>query len=359
MQDLNKMLKINAENEQFEKGEYNELRKKIKLKYGKGSIVWREKEQRYMATFYNKGKRHYLYDKNLQEIKLKLKNAIKNKDKIKDIENSLTLEQWLYQWFETYKKPFLALSSIKSIKTNIKNHIVPKIGHYKLNKLNSFIIQQALNNIDYPRQKEICYNILNASYNKAYQLKITKNDYMIAVEKQKAISKKGKAFTITEQKEFVKALNNNKYKNVFLSYLYTGCRLRELLSIRWNDVNFNDNLIIINGTKTANAKRTIPLTKKLKTIFKSIKQENEYIFNYKADVIDSNMKSICKSINLNDFTVHSLRHTFATRCIENNIPVKIVQKWLGHAKINITLDTYTHIQSDFEKQQSKKINDIF
>ena len=48
------------------------------------------------------------------------------------------------------------------------------------------------------------------------------------------------------------------------------------------------------------------------------------------------------------FTIHSLRHTFATRCNENGVPPKVLQKWLGHAKADMTMNVYTHCNDDFE-----------
>jgi integrase len=50
-----------------------------------------------------------------------------------------------------------------------------------------------------------------------------------------------------------------------------------------------------------------------------------------------------------------LRHTFATRCFEKGIPVKIVSRWLGHKKVQHTLDIYTHVMPDEEKQAIERL----
>ncbi|MDD4110535.1 MAG: tyrosine-type recombinase/integrase [Clostridia bacterium] len=55
----------------------------------------------------------------------------------------------------------------------------------------------------------------------------------------------------------------------------------------------------------------------------------------------------------------SLRHTFATRCIENGVEMVVVQSWLGHASISLTMDTYTHIEDDFKKKELEKVGYSF
>ena len=54
------------------------------------------------------------------------------------------------------------------------------------------------------------------------------------------------------------------------------------------------------------------------------------------------------------FTPHSLRHTFATRCFENGIPPKVVQGYLGHSTIQMTMDLYTHVMKDVQQDEIKK-----
>ncbi|MDR3216258.1 MAG: tyrosine-type recombinase/integrase, partial [Clostridiaceae bacterium] len=55
-------------------------------------------------------------------------------------------------------------------------------------------------------------------------------------------------------------------------------------------------------------------------------------------------------------TVHSLRHTFITRCAERGIHPKAAQKWVGHADPKLTTEVYTHINGDFEAEQIEILN---
>lgn len=56
------------------------------------------------------------------------------------------------------------------------------------------------------------------------------------------------------------------------------------------------------------------------------------------------------------FTIHSLRHTYATRCAENNVSRHVTQKWVGHSTPDMTENVYTHVNDDFEKEEIAKLN---
>lgn len=65
---------------------------------------------------------------------------------------------------------------------------------------------------------------------------------------------------------------------------------------------------------------------------------------------------ICAKIGVSNIHPHCLRHTFATRGAENNVDVRVMQKFLGHATIKETADTYTHVLNDLKQSEILKLD---
>ena len=198
-------------------------------------------------------------------------------------------------------------------------------------------------------------------------------------------SQKKKALTIEEQKKFLKQAKGQSYENQYKFILQTGLRTGELVGLKWEDVDFENKTVKIQRSmeyrysvgawrtgepKSKSGYRTIPLTDEAIRILLAQKEKNskikfiseewsEYIFlcrkgePVKNSTYDTALFKICEKAGINKFSMHVLRHTFATRCIEGGMMPKTLQKILGHSNIGITMNLYVHI-TDEEKQ--KEIN---
>jgi len=193
-----------------------------------------------------------------------------------------------------------------------------------------------------------------------------------------------KALTIEEQKKFVKVLNEeeHKYKYILLLQLYTGMRIGEVLALSINDIDYEkgtitinktlsrnekDKVILGNTTKTENSRRVIYISERVKNILNKI-QENQVIningflfYNNAKDCYITPTQVNCYLRRLNEknkitdkLHTHVLRHTFATRNIEAGVSAKVLQKILGHKKIETTLDTYASVFAEFNKNENEK-----
>ena len=127
---------------------------------------------------------------------------------------------------------------------------------------------------------------------------------------------------------------------------------------RLYEKNAKKTLLQIVKTKTPNSNRKIPLSTKLyDLLFDYIgKPEDHIISGFKYAFIDPRSiqyafeKIIC-NCNIKKIKFHSLRHTFATRCIEAGMDVKTLSELLGHSSVNITLNTYIHSSMDHKREQ--------
>lgn len=183
----------------------------------------------------------------------------------------------------------------------------------------------------------------------AYKFGLTRKDISNLLVKPKHERKKGSALTKEELIEFLEAIEKTRLKNFYLFCLYTGCRRSEALAVKWDDIDFVKKEIRIRGTKTITSDRIIPLFVECEKLLQSIQRKDEKVFYHYANRLTRDFKKYCPTHKL-----HDLRHTFATRCLECGINIRVVQKWLGHARLDTTANIYMHVHDDFILSEASK-----
>lgn len=179
---------------------------------------------------------------------------------------------------------------------------------------------------------------------------------------------------------------NLTYRNLgLLICMYTGIRLGEVCALTWEDVSLSDGCIHIQRTmqriqkehdgkktmvivaepKTESAIRTIPLPGQLLQIIKSSKlpKAGYLLTGSSAKYIEPRnyqyyFQKALRQCGIPKTNFHTLRHTFATRCVELGFDIKTLSEILGHSSINITLNRYVHPSFDLKKQNMNKINKL-
>lgn len=209
-----------------------------------------------------------------------------------------------------------------------------------------------------------------------------------AIERPKSLKedKDVVALTITEQNKLEDYLetHSSRYKNIILLCLYTGMRIGEVLALNYtDDIDLENKMIkitktltkdrnkktVIGPTKTKSGRRNIEINELTEDIIKdSINnkienknkilycQENEQL--YVDNTINSAFKRICKNAGITKpVNTHMLRHTFATRCIEAGVDLPVLQKLMGHANIETTINTYGDIYNYYKQKETQKVID--
>jgi len=197
--------------------------------------------------------------------------------------------------------------------------------------------------------------LLKNMFNKSYEW------YGIPVEnpvKKVKLFKEEPRLRYLKQEELEKLLfyAENHLKDLIILALYTGARLSELLSLKWDDIDFKNKLIKIKQKKTAQ-EIYIPLSEKLEEYLKTKKLESEFIIHYRGKKIKSVKRAflnLVKKSGIKDFKFHDLRHTAATYLYLNGVSIYTIQRILGHRDIETTLK-YTHIPSEHLKEEIEKL----
>jgi integrase len=293
------------------------------------------------------------FDKRIQSIENKLDNFLSLvSERFAPTACHYSFYEWLQEWFATYKASELSDGGY-DMRNSIDKHIKPNIADMPLNKVNALLITKALNKVNSSRMRQIVRCIYSQAFTKAYELDIIAENPIRKVSTVKHKQIGGRALTVSEQKQFLRKAEKSELKLLFHFYLLTGCRRSEALNIKWTDIK--NGMLCINGTKTDKAVRTLPLYGQLKNLLKEIPHNSELLFPYKVGRVYKNFCVIRSKLKFQDFTIHDLRHTFATRCLESGISMKTVQKWLGHSKYDTTANIYSHVSTEFEKSEVKKL----
>lgn len=187
-----------------------------------------------------------------------------------------------------------------------------------------------------------------------------------------------KIFSSSEQQQFVMFLNRelDLQKLGVLICLYTGMRLGEICGLRWDDVDFANQMLkvrrtiqrvsnenggtsfLIDTPKTQKSVRDIPIPGFLIGYLKKYKCSNSsaYVLTGTSQftqprTYQNRFKAYLRASKLpEDFHFHTLRHTFASRAIELGFDPKTLSEILGHSNVNITLDRYVHSSMDLKRR---------
>lgn len=297
--------------------------------------------------------------------------------------SNFTVKEWLKFWLVTYKLNVVKPRTYDYYEEALILYVYDTIGNYRLDKIKTIQIQQLYNNL---HKKGLATSTIKSAHvplKQAFDQAINneliyKNpcNGLTIPKKPKRISR---AMSLEEQEIFTMACSGSAYHNFFLFLLNTGMRCGEGIALMWQDIDFEKNTInvqktmsrlknraenaetknirVLGTTKTENSIRTIPINKKCAEIIKTQKEREDglFVFASKAGTplghrnINRAYDELLSKIKLSDeLTIHSLRHTFATRLLEKGANIKAVSELLGHSGIQITLDTYSHVLEKFK-----------
>ena len=283
------------------------------------------------------------------------------------------------------QKIYLKYSTFTNYCNISHNQIIPNLGNYEVDQLNNDILQEFILN----RLKEgRCDGKGGISQKYAQDiiavLKLTLGKE-VEIQLPYSPPKEVEIFEKSDQVALINSLQSNIcHKNFgILLTIHTGLRIGELCALRWSDINFDTQLLHINKTmirtytkedgsklnitapKTRSSIRTIPLNKWIMQYAVLLRgSDNEYIVTGKEKYIEPNKYRLYYNRQLKDLDLphrkfHSLRHTFATRCIECGCDYKSLSELLGHSNVSITMNLYVHPQLELKRKCVELLADYY
>ena len=346
----------------------------------------------------------YFSGKTQTEVKRKIREYNQSGAKIQ--QKKIIFEDYIFNWLRIYKADSLKGTSYDRLENTIIHQIIPYIGDIQLQQLSSDDIQQLLstlksNGFSYSTIKKV-YDAINAVMKHAILKEdISKNPMLLVKMPEKKLfdtkeirffSKEEAALIIEESQRVYKTGKPvYTYGDLYILMLNTGLRIGEAIGLEKQDwdtenrtLHIRRNIQLIKNrdgaerstgysiatstTKTYSGDRVIPLNKTATEALYRLQTRNpdsKYIaptengnISYPPNV-QRGFKRLLKNIGIEPTGIHTLRHTFASFLFNNNVDVKTVQKLLGHASIQITLNTYIHLIEKTDSKAVETLDDLF
>lgn len=360
----------------------------------KGNNIYKRKDGRWEAR-YVKGKKNghiqygYCYGKTYAQA---LQKQVEMKELIVQGIDPTTIqakdvaelcEQWLI-----FKKPHIKPATYDKYYYVVKRHIEPNLGQVLLKDLTTLMIDQFIQILfDKGLGIKTIRDILSIFHS---ILEEGANQYPHLSKLRIILPRENKAparvLSKDEQSKLIQYLLKDMDPCKFgtLLALMTGLRIGELCALKWKDISLKESMLVVSNTmlrlrsqndqgkkteiiistpKSLSSVRRIPLSDSIKTLCTlfQVNDPEAYILTGRAyqyiepRTLQNIFKRYLQQCDLENVHFHTLRHTFATRCVEAGVEIKALSEMLGHASCQITLDTYVHISMDLKRQSMARL----
>ena len=309
----------------------------------------------------------------------------------------MTVGEWLIDWLDNYKKHMIRPTTYRGYKNYIETHMIPYIGKKPITNLRTSDIQRMYNQLkEGGRATEHPEDGFALSNSMVRSVHMLLHEALDGAVKERIIPSnptKGavipktdyKEKTILHETEVERLLEIAKghvgWHDFFYLECMTGLRKGEICALKWSDYDevnrklsvrksatYMDGKVSIGETKTERSRRKIILPKSVARMLSERKKNatSEWIFPSVNDLNKpmnpqtayNKLKSLLREAALPDIRFHDLRHTFATHAASSGVDPKTLSAILGHTDASFTLDTYTHVTTDMQKNASKIVNNF-
>src|SRR5215213_7909546 len=365
---------------------------------GEGSITRHKKSGLYMARYTvhtaTGPKRKTIYGKTRAEVAEKLTKAMAERDSglVFDADN-LKVGEYLKRWLSDSVKDTVKQTTYESYERIIRVHLVPTLGRIKLKNLSPAHVRRLYREKLDSGLSATSVQRIHALLHKA--LKQAVNDGLLprnvteAVTAPRQIRREIQALPPEQARAFLQAAKSDRLEALYLLAIHTGLRQGELMGLRWSDVDLEQRTLqvrrILSAAKGAptfttpknNKSRSARLTARAvqalrdhrkRQIEERLKhagvwQEIGLVFTATVgtpldhhNVFRRSFKLLLWRAGLPDIPFHALRYSFATLMLSGREHPKVVQEILGHSRINTTLDFYSHVLPDMQREAVDRLD---
>lgn len=341
------------------------------------------------------GCRYSVYGRTARQLKQREQEKRLQLAASRPVPAAITTDQYFRTWIEG-KKLSVKPSTIRVYASYYRPYISPVIGSLALGQVTRrHILQiqsQAAKKLC-PATNNVLLQVVKILLNEAVEDKLIPENPAKGIKSlritQKASETYHRALTRQEQKQFMDAAKENFYYELLAFQLLTGMRLGEVGALCWNDIDWEKQLIHVRRTitrtedgifvigdspKSPAGLRDIPMNDAILSLLRCQRQKQ---LNPKPGFrqlcfpsptgqmishgsVNQNIRRILsqlrrQGIDIQPFTSHALRDTFATRYIEQGGNPQTLKTILGHSSFSVTMDLYSHVLPNTKKEEMERI----
>ena len=366
---------------------------------------------RYTDADGNRGRKKFAA-KTKREAMQKGKEFIDSLNRAANDDEKLTVGNWIRNWLENYAKPNVRPRTYEKYSGILKAYILPTFENVLLNELTAADLQKHLNRLLETGRADGTglssstvrgtRRYLSMCIDDAVKSGLVSSN-VVRLTKAPKLSKK--EIAVLSKDEIARLINaakevDHQFMSVVMPQIisltvHTGMSQGEVFGLKWDDVDFEKSCLFIRRSlahvigkgavfqapKTKNSVRRILL---MPEDVKNLRAYKKWQENYSEELGDlfsghnlvftspfgepisptnfsrRYFKPLLKKCDISsEFTFHGLRHTHATLLLRQGVNPKIVQERLGHSSIKVTMDTYSHVLPDMQRQAVDALQGIF
>lgn len=361
----------------------------------RGENIYKRKDGRYEGR-YIKGRKidgkpifGYIYAYSYAQVKSSLqmvKASLGNRTSLKIIGKG-SFGEFMNYWLCSVIKPKVKPSTFAQYYDRVHKHVIPSLGGIAVCKMSKTDVQEFINRLE---QKNLAASTIRniagtlfSAIKKARELSLLEEDPCLDIKLPENTNKKSAVLSRKEQLELEKkalASEDSVQLAVFLA-LYSGLRIGEICALKWKEIDLKQGTVTVERTlqrvrnveggdvktlliegspKSHKSRRTVPLPKGLTAYLKSFnKSTHLYVLSGTAVPVEprrlrSQFKKLIAQTGL-DIHFHCLRHTYATRCLENHFDIQTISELLGHSNAGVTMDIYAHSAMEHKRMLTGRV----
>ena len=315
-----------------------------------------------------------------------------------------TVGEYLERWLKDYAWPNLAPRTAEGYEHIMRRHLIPAFGNITLTSLKPEHLQRyyaeklssgRCNGVGGVSAQTVRHHhtALHKALQMAVEWGLLSRNVADAVSLPHVQRPEMKTWSEDDIIYFLESAKDSPYYALFYTALFTGMRRSELLALRWQEIDFifsqvyvsrslhvlKEGKVVFTSPKTASGRRTVALPPSAILLLKEHKEkqtldrvmlgiplkDDDLVFSHidgkrlLPNTVTHAWIKLVKRTGLKCIRFHDARHTHASLMLKQGTHPKIVQERLGHASIQITLDTYSHVAPGLQEAAATRFDEAF